>query len=104
MRNESNATTLPVPENTLAYMVKETVSYLQEQGLLLTKDQVNEYHRLKRESEDEMLLGNEAAGLLGVTPGMITTYRKGRLIKGYRVGRRWKYSKLELLEFKKRTA
>lgn len=96
--------TLKVPENTLAYIVRETVSQLQEQGLLLTREQADEYHLLKRRVNDDMILGYEAAGILGVTPGMITNYRNTNLIKGYRVGRRWKYSKLEILEFKNRTA
>lgn len=96
--------TLPVPENTLAYIVRETVSHLQQQGLLLTKEQADEYHIMKRKLSDEMILGNEAAEILGVTNGMITNYRNTNLIKGYRIGRRWKYSKLEIIEFKNRTA
>ena len=96
--------TLPVPENTLAFLVKETISALQHQGLLLTKEQADEYYMLKRDREDEKLLGTEAAAFLGVSAPMITEYRQKGLIKGYRIGRRWKYSKLELIEFKERTA
>lgn len=93
-----------LPGYTLSHMLKEAISELQNQGLLLTKEQTEEYFQLKRELEDEKLLGAEAAALIGVTPGMITMYRKGGLITGYRIGRRWKYSKLELLNFRKRTA
>ena len=101
----ANEVTLPGPENTLAYLVKETISTLQEQGLLLTKAQADEYYRLKRESEDELLTGREAAKLLGVTPAMLIHYREKNFIKNFkRVGQRWKYSKQELLEFKRRTA
>ena len=96
--------TLPVPENTLSFLVKETISALQSQGLLLTAEQAEEYRQLKKEKEDEKLLGTEAAKLLGVSAPMITEYRQKGLIKGYRIGRRWKYSKLELLEFMSRTA
>lgn len=96
--------TLPVPENTLSFLVRETIASLQNQGLLLTKEQVDEYRQLKKEREDEKLLGTEAAALLGVSAPMITAYRQDGLIKGYRIGRRWKYSKQELLEFKSRTA
>ena len=96
--------TLPVPENTLSFLVKETISALQSQGLLLTAEQAEEYRQLKKEREDEKLLGTEAAMLLGVSAPMITEYRQKGLIKGYRIGRRWKYSKLELLEFMSRTA
>ena len=96
--------TLPVPENTLSFLVKETITALQSQGLLLTAEQAEEYRQLKKEREDEKLLGTEAAKLLGVSAPMITEYRQKGLIKGYRIGRRWKYSKLELLEFASRTA
>ena len=96
--------TLPVPENTLSFLVKETISALQSQGLLFTAEQAEEYRQLKKEREDEKLLGTEAAMLLGVSAPMITEYRQKGLIKGYRIGRRWKYSKLELLEFASRTA
>ena len=99
-----NEATLPVPENTLAFLVKETISVLQSQGLLLTAEQAEEYRQLKKEREDEKLLGAEAAMLLGVSAPMITVYRQQGLIKGYRIGRRWKYSKMELLEFASRTA
>lgn len=96
--------TILLPGNTLTHLVRETISEMQREGLLLTKEQTAEYFVLKRESEDELILGVEAAKLLGVTKAMITHYRTTRLITGHRVGRRWKYSKLEILEFKKRTA
>ena len=71
---------------------------------LFLGEQAEEYRQLKKEREDEKLLGIEAAMLLGVSAPMITEYRQKGLIKGYRIGRRWKYSKLELLEFMSRTA
>ena len=96
---------LLLPGNTLSHLVKETISELQQQGLLLTKEEADEYYALKREASDEKLHGRDAANVLGVTTGMITQLRNSRMIKGYRVGRRWMYFKLELLEFKnKRTA
>lgn len=95
--------TLVIPERTLAYIVRETISNLQEGGLLLTKEEIDEYRKLKREAEDEKLLGVEAARLMGVSSGTITSWRICNLIKGYRDGKRWKYSKTELLELKQRT-
>lgn len=96
--------TLPIPENTLAFAVRETISQLQHLGLLLNQEQTIEYFQLKRQSQDEDLLGKEAAQLLGVAPGTITAYRQQGLIQAKRVGRRWVYSKLALIDFKSKTA
>lgn len=93
-----------LPENTLSFLVRETVSTLQAQGLLLTAEQVAEYRQLKREKEDEYLTGIEAAGILGVTNAAVTGFRQSGKITGYRLGKRWKYSKFEILEFKKKIA
>lgn len=93
-----------LPENTLSFLVRETVSTLQAQGLLLTAEQIAEYNQLKREKEDVYLTGIEAAEILGVTNAAVTIFRQSGKINGYRLGRRWKYSKLEILDFKKKIA
>lgn len=93
-----------LPENTLSYLVRETVNTLQAQGLLLTAEQIAEYQQLKREKEDVYLSGIEAAQILGVTNAAVTIFRQSNKITGIRVGRRWKYSKIEILNFKKKIA
>ena len=95
--------TLIIPEHTLAYVVRQTINNLQEGGLLLTREEIEEYRMLKRESMDEKLLGTEAATLMGVSSGTITSWRLSGIITGYREGKRWKYSKTELLELKRKT-
>lgn len=97
-------TALIIPENTLAYIVRETISNLQNSGLLLTKEEIDEYRKLKKEASDERLLGVDAANLMGVSSGTITSWRLSGIITGYREGKRWKYSKTELLELKRKTA
>lgn len=105
MRTDNNINTaLIIPENTLAYIVRETINDLQQKGLLLTKEEVDEYRVLKRDAEDEKLLGVDAATLMGVSSGTITSWRLSGIITGYREGKRWKYSKTELLELKRKTA
>lgn len=83
-------------ENTIRHAVSCVVQELQDKGLLLTKNEMEEYRALKAGSADCLITGKNAALMLNTSCATITQLRKSGKLKAQFIGKRWKYKKSEI--------
>lgn len=88
-------------EMTIRHVTSSVIQELQDKGLLLTQSEVAEYRELKRSAQDCFLTGKAAGDMLGLSSASVTLLRQQNKLKGYWVGKRWKYKKSEIEKYAK---